>query len=106
MMGMYRPQDKLPEPNQYVLVHVPDRPWLDDDDPEGNRFWRVAKFMVGISLKERAALSLLHRCALRFTAADQHGNNHRPYCWIEFGPDRHFGQDVDLWCELPILDNG
>jgi hypothetical protein len=51
----------------------------------------------GISMEERPTSSRPGQ----YQGCDEHGNNLKPYCWYEFGPSNHFGQDVDYWCELP-----
>ena len=123
-MNMIRVEDRLPENNEYVLIHLTITNWGDGDDPEGKRFWRVAKFIRGISEDEREAMkqgqiddqsetgltcptppgewvSHESRRSNVYKRGDEHGNNLVPYCWDEFGPSNHFGQDVDVWCELP-----
>lgn len=93
--------DRLPEDNQYVLAHLTIDNWDDDDDPDGNRYWVVVKFRKGISKEERSALPESSEKARIYSSADEHGNNLVPYNWNEFGPGQYFGQEVDVWCELP-----
>ncbi len=76
-MTLHKTEDKLPPLGRYVLIYVPDRPWLDED-PEGVH-WVVAKRVQ----------------ALPF------GNNERDYRWQAFGPDSFDGQEVVAWHELP-----
>jgi hypothetical protein len=68
----------LPAYGTFVLCHYTGGNWSDNDDQEGCE-WVVAQ---------------LRRCVVQ-------GNNLRPYYWSQFGPGTLFGQDVDLWCELP-----
>lgn len=91
---------EFPKNRTYVLIHVPNRPWYDSDDEVG-KFWKVAKFVRGISEEERENAMLPRRNT--YKGCDVHGNNLVPYNWTEFGPDSHFGQDVENWCELPTL---
>ena len=94
----------LPRDGQYVLAHVNYDNWGDDDDPVGHRYYKVVKFVRGISIAERAALpDNTDRRKTTVTGADEAGNNRRPYCWEEFGPGSFFGQDVDCWYDLSEL---
>ena len=120
--------DKLPKNNQYVLIHLTITNWGDNDDPHGNRYWRVAKFVKGISEEDRLKMKsgdtddpaetwytcptppgdwIEHKSKRSsvYKSGDVCGNNLVPYKWDEFGPSSHFGQDVDYWCELPELNN-
>jgi len=99
-MKLFSPDDELPEPNTYVLVHLNITNWGDADDPKGNRYWRVAKFLKGITGEERELLDDNDRRKRTWKAADEGHNNRRGYCWDEFGPHLHFGQDVDKWAYL------
>lgn len=94
--------DALPKNKTYVLVHLKNPPWSDQDDPVGLK-WDVAKFRRGLSEDERKALNGNEPRKYRYNSSDVFGNNLVPYCWDTFGPDTHFGQDVDYWCELPDL---
>jgi hypothetical protein len=101
----YISKGQMPPANQYVLIYVPDRPWHDSDDMYGV-FWKVAKCVHGISMAERAVLAKSddyfdRKRAKTYRREDEQGNNQKPYCFEEFGPDYHFGQEVDMWCELP-----
>lgn len=101
---------QMPPPNQYVLIHVPDRPWHDPDDMYGVR-WKVAKCVYGISKSEREKLSQSDSNAARQRAreiwpADEAFNNLKPYYFSGFGPGSYFGQEVDEWCELPGREEG
>ena len=98
---MFTPSEKLPADNRYVLIYVPNRPWADENDPEGNRFWKVAKLVRGISVIEREQLPDYDVRKCTYRRGDEWGNNLQPYCWQEFGPGVFFGQEVTLWTELP-----
>lgn len=102
-MGLIHTSEDLPSNNQYVLIHLTIDNWGDMDDPNGDRYWRVAKFKRGLSDEERSLLPDDDRRKITYRGEDQWANNLVPYCWDEFGPDSHFGQDVDLWHELPAL---
>lgn len=91
---IYTPIEKLPDDLQYVLVHLNINNWRDGDDPKEKRYWRVAKFIRGQTVEEVKKSRVAGK-------PDEDGNNLRPYCWDEFGPHTHFGQDVDKWCHLP-----
>lgn len=69
--------DRLPEPNQQVLV------WRIHDN------W---KWHGGVQV---------HISTAFFTPAKVFGNNLAPYEWKEFGPGTYFGQDVSHWMPLP-----
>lgn len=102
-MKWFNPEEALPPENKYVLIHVPNRPWLDSDDPDGFRFYRVAKFVKGLSLKERAVMPECDRKRTWRGEDEGMGNNNKPYCWDEFGPDSHWGQEVKKWA---FIDTG
>jgi hypothetical protein len=102
--------EQLPIQNQYVLIHVPDRPWGDSDAKQDEHKWVVAKYVAGISAADRAAmkagtmtnpLEYGHQRSSIYKAEDEHANNKKAYCWQPFGPDNMFGQEVTQWCELP-----
>ena len=100
---------EMPPEGKYILIYVPDRPWRDSTDQRGV-FWKVAKFVKGISLEERRKLEnsdnpVDRERARWFTSADEFGNNRRPYYFDTFGPDSYFGQEVDIWCELPVVED-
>ena len=103
-MNLISVNEKLPANNQYVLIHLTIKNWFDSEDYIGNRYWRVAKFKLGISEKERILLKDNDKRKPIYYSEDEYGNNKRPFCWDEFGPSNHFGQDVDYWCELPLLN--
>ena len=97
----YHIKDRKPEDNSYVLIHLTIDNWGDRDNPEGKRYWRVAKFVRGISQEERELLSDNDKRKGSLRSGDEYGNNQVAYVWDEFGPSTHFGQNVDYWCELP-----
>lgn len=103
-MELISTKNQLPERNQYVLIHLTKNNWGDDDDPKGNRYWTVAKFIRGMPEEECAALGEYDKRKRMYTIADVFGNNLVPYCWDTFGPGTYFGQEVDYWCELPELE--
>ena len=74
---------EMPPANKYVLIYCGNSPWRDSTDQNGVR-WKVAKCIYGDGLIS--------------------GNNKVPYLFSEFGPARWFGQEIDIWCELPALD--
>ena len=94
-------EDGLPDDRSYVLVHLTLTNWGDRDDPEGKRYWKVAKFVRGLSKEDRYLLAPNDDRRITYCLEDEDGNNLRPYAWEEFGPSSYFGQDVDYWCELP-----
>lgn len=119
-------EERLPENNQYVLVHLTKDNWGDADDPDGNRYWKVAKFIRGISEEDRLKMkkgllpdpdiigwtcptppgkwiSHVNKRSATYQKGDVHGNNTVPYVWEEFGPSSYSGQEVDYWCELPVV---
>lgn len=94
-------KDELPIENEYVLIHLTKDNWGDNDDPEGKRYYRVAKFEKGISQKQREMLvKKKDSRGNTYDRADEHANNEVPYCWKEFGPSCFFGQEVDFWVRL------
>jgi hypothetical protein len=116
--------ERLPNDGDYVLIHLTKDNWRDKDDLAGKRYWRVAKFVSGISESDREKMKtgeipdgdeigytcptppgimIEHRMKRSsvYRSSDAHGNNTVPYCWEEFGPSKYFGKEVDFWCELP-----
>jgi hypothetical protein len=84
-------EEALPKPNQVVIVYAKESQMAD---------YSICTFEKGISMEERRQMAGTER-ALRFKAADEHGNNTNPYCWRKFGPGTYFGQDVTHWMPLP-----
>jgi len=70
---------ELPRCGKYVLIHLNNDNWIDEGDYNG-AYFQVAK-RVKDDYKEE--------------------NNDFSYSWETFGPDSHFGQDVDAWMEIP-----
>lgn len=96
---------EMPPEDKYVLIYCEREPWIDNDDPS-NVYWKVAKCIYGISKEQRKKLSESNRIEDRrraycVYAEDEFFNNKKPYCFKEFGPGSIFGQNVDIWCELP-----
>ena len=90
-------EDELPQDNTYVLIHLIDMPWLDENDIEGKRFYKIARFHKGKSKKELAEM----KCPI--SARDEWGNNNRPYGWSN-PPSHYCGQEVNFWMEIPLLN--
>ncbi len=84
-MKIHSVAEHLPQPNTYVLARYAGGNWRDGDDQAGC-VWQVVKFEP-IAPGEYAD-----------------GNNRRPYRWKEFGPGSYFGQDFDVWCDLPMRE--
>ena len=124
MKGWTKVTDSLPPEGKYVLVHLPGMPWRDDGDQDGV-FFKVAKLKHGLSIAEREKMkqgdlpdpviggiimpdgkehTRWNTRSHVYQTGDEYGNNLRPYCWLSFGPDTWFGQDVDYWMEIPPLD--
>ena len=74
-MTLHKPEDELPPLGRYVLIHVPDRPWLSATDPEGVH-WVVAR---------RAPLS----------------GPRLSYFWVCSSADTFDASEVVAWHELP-----
>ena len=96
-------EDGLPEHNQAVLVRRCEDNWhtahtLADGSEHKIWRWQAAQFRRGNTKVEAERLGV-HR------AQDEGYNNHRPYCWDEFGPGCLFGQDVSHWVAItdPLL---
>lgn len=99
---------QMPPANKYVLIYLPDRPWSDPADEYG-KCWKVAKCVYGISKAEREKLAQSsswfdHARAKTIRFGDEDGNNLKPYRFSGFGTDDYFGQEVDIWCNLPVVD--
>ena len=77
-------KNQLPNDKTYVLVHYTGDRWKDSDDQEGCE-WKVAKFVRGISQKEREEMEECER-KRTICSEDEWGNNQRPFFWDEFGP--------------------
>lgn len=77
-------KDELPNNNEYVVARYTGGNWHDADDQEGC-IWKVVKF----------------KKLNRLSQNNEHSDNIESYCWVEFGPGRISGQDVDLWFRLP-----
>ena len=98
---------EMPPENKYILVYLKDRPWVDTDDLEGAK-WKVARIKRGISLEQRKQMLESEnigevRRAKMYFEEDEGFNNEKPYGFEEFGTNFYCGQEVDIWCELPRL---
>jgi hypothetical protein len=100
-MKVHSVKNRLPKDKEYVLVHITYTNWGDSDDPEGHRYWVVAKFERGITREQRARLPHNSSRKAEYHFGDEHGNNTKPYKWDTFGPSDFFGQEVDYWMRLP-----
>jgi hypothetical protein len=101
-MKWYKPEEKLPPEDLYVLIHVPNRPWNSTD--KKGVFYKVAKLYLGISKKEREALPEQSARKRIFQGSDEDGNNKRPYNWKSFGPGSYFGQEVEHWAYIDYVE--
>lgn len=90
--------NELPPNNNYVLIHLNKCNWHDNDDPNNLRYYKIAKFVRGITKEYRQKNNI---AIIR--GEDEDGNNLKPYRWIEFGPGSYFGQEVDFWMQIPPL---
>jgi len=101
MIELFSPKDKLPKNKQYVLAYFPRNTWADSDAVNDEHKWVVVKFVRGISMAERGSLPDSDERKKMYSAGDEWANNHVPYCWLPFGPGSFFGQEAELWGELP-----
>lgn len=99
-MNIISVKDRLPENKTYVLIHLKKNNDYDRFDYEDSIYWTVAKFIRGISKEERRRMTDNERKNI-YSPWDEDGDNKKPYCWFEFGPEMYFGQDVDYWTYLP-----
>ncbi|MBE7063962.1 MAG: hypothetical protein E7390_09300 [Ruminococcaceae bacterium] len=103
----YISKGEMPPEGKYIAIYVERGGWCDSDDQNGV-YWKVAKTRYGITMEERLRLEKSDSFADRIRAGqyrpeDEGMNNKKPYCFDEFGPDKFFGQDVDVWFELPDI---
>ena len=96
----YTANGDFPENGRYVLIHLTKTNWGDSDDPDGV-YWKVAKFVRGLSKYERSALPDDDERKKIHKFGDENWNNLVGYGWEGFGPGSYFGQEVDRWEELP-----
>jgi hypothetical protein len=109
MMGWISVEDKLPKPDQMVLIYA--------GNYRQSQKYDVVKFEKGISQEERQQMKdglladegvnvysnghqVVAKRSSMFTASDEEGNNTKPYSWSNL-PMRYFGQDVTHWMPLP-----
>jgi len=95
-------KDKLPRSGQWVCARYTGGNWGVSEDL---LYWVVAKFVTGISIAEREALPDGDR-KRTYKGGDEAWNNTRPYEWDTHGALSIFGQEVDYWFELPVLEWG
>ena len=97
-------KNRLPENGEYVLAYVNRNTWYDVQDKFNNRYWKVVKFITGISIDQRTYLKNINneRSSI-YKFGDEHGNNLVPYAWKEFGPSSFFGQEITIWASLPNI---
>ena len=111
-------KDQLPPEGKYVIARHNRTTWHDSTDQE-NVNTVIVKLKKGISLENRLKMingelpdpliegwnlsEGVHKTPRHriYNAEDQHGNNHVPYCWLCFGPDQFFGQEITEWMEIP-----
>lgn len=103
-MNCIRTNDRLPEEGKYVLARYNRGTWIDSDDQQ-NVNCVVVKLVKGISLDERnrmknGEISCQDERWKIYRSADEGDNNKRPYCWVTFGADKFFGQEIVEW--MPI----
>lgn len=103
MKKRYVKDGDLPKNKQYVLIHLTLDNWGDSDDPDGNRYYQVAKFVRGLSYEAREKLPFDDQRKILFRGCDEWQNNSVAYSWMPFGESGFFGQEVDFWCELPSI---
>lgn len=78
-MRIYRVDEQLPPENTFVVCRYTGGNWKDKHHQQGV-VWKVAKFVK----------------------AEIGHNNQKPYRW-DYGTGYLFGQDVDVWFELPTM---
>jgi len=85
--------EQLPENRQLVIIYAPKAQMSKIN---------ICTFEKGISKTEREELKLSgDERHLRYSGADEDGNNRRPYRWKVQGPGSYFGQDVTHWMPIP-----
>ena len=86
---------QLPRDGQYVLGLTINKPWLDGDDEEWLRFFRVVKFVIIDEKKHTndSRKKKLNKSEIRNVA----------WRWVEFGPGQYQARDIELWWDLGEL---
>lgn len=85
--------EQLPEDRQLVITYSPKSQMSKIN---------ICTFEKGISKTEREELKLSgDERHLRYSGADEDGNNRRPYRWKVQGPGSYFGQEVTHWMPIP-----
>jgi hypothetical protein len=103
-MKWFKLDEKLPPNNTYILIHVPGRPWGDSSSDGKGLFYKVAKFVEGLSQKDRDALPEDNMRKKTWRGCDENsGNNLTPYYFEEFGPGTYFGQEVNAWAFIEYV---
>ena len=87
---------ELPPANKYVLIRHNKTNWYDSADKRGVQYC-VAKMVKGLSKIDRKKLDPRSIEARTYHAADECGNNLKPYIFDTFGPESFFGQEVTHW---------
>jgi hypothetical protein len=109
-------KDCLPEAGKYVLARHNRGTWIDSDD-QSNVNCVVVKLEYGISQEQRKKMKTgelpdeiikypdgtISRRSNIYRSEDEEGNNEKPYCWQQFGPDKFFGQTITHWLPIPPL---
>lgn len=113
-----RTEDRLPEAGKYVLARHNRGTWFDSDD-QSNVNCVIVKLEYGISQEQRRKMKAgelpdeiikypdgrISRRSNIYRGEDEKGNNEKPYCWRQFGPDNFFGQTITHWLPIPPLVN-
>ena len=71
-------EDTLPPMRQYVIAKHNRGTWIDPDDQVN-----------------------VNTVVVKRVEAKIEGNNEVPYEWVDFGPDRYFGQTITHWMAIP-----
>lgn len=100
--GWQDASDKLPPEGRYVLAHLSNDNWGDSTDPEGvyHGWVKLRRGATAEELEKMRSGEMPEDGKEHITAADEWGNNKRPYCWEAFGAATYFGQDVDYWMDV------
>lgn len=96
-MKWHLTKKELPKENVYVLIYIPNQPWIDESNTV---FYDVAKLEKGISQNERINLNNSNPRKKIICFGDEWGNNLVPYRWKTFGPVSYFGQEVKAWAYI------
>ncbi len=94
-------EGQLPKNGQYVLAHLNRTNWGDHTDPNGDRYFIVAKFNCDLNEADKAALVEDIKAVGVWKQETEEDPNPRPYRWDKFGPGSHGYASVDYWWSLP-----